>query len=132
MSSINFIIKDREYNRIIDYLKDEVKGFSNSPELKQLDKTELELPGVVCAAFTKYWIKLEQYSREKDFQENDRTNLKDCYQAIEKMANSEDSEVVNTVVTEIFENIRCDKKLLKKIVNRLGKKSKALYEKWIL
>ena len=129
---MKFIIKDKVYDRIADYLKNEVGGFSDSSEFRQLDSDDFRLQGVVCAAFAKFWIKIEQNCFRKDCSEDDREKLDDCYRVIEELSNSQDTEVVNMVVTEIFENMRCSEDLVKQIINRLHNKSKSLYEQWIL
>jgi len=56
--------------------------------------------------------------------------LEACYSAIEKMAASGDPAVTNLVQVELFENLTGDNQTLAEIENRLGPKSRAIYNRW--
>ena len=116
----DFIIKERDYDKVPDLLTTEVPGFSESEEYRLLDPEDRKVPGLITAAFTRYCEGLEEAGA-----------LERCYAVIEKLASSSDPEVKNLVVTEIFENLRGSDESLRKIKEQLGPESRRLYQKWM-
>ena len=116
----DFIIKERDYDKVPDLLTTEVPGFFESEEYRLLDSEDGKVPGLVAAAFTRYFEALQEAGA-----------LERCYAIIEKLASSSDPEVKNLVVTEIFENLRGSDESLEKIKEQLGPESRRLYQEWM-
>jgi hypothetical protein len=116
----DFVIRERDYDKVPHLLTTEVPGFLDSEEYRLLDSEDRKVPGLVTAAFTRYFEGL----READA-------LERCYAVIEKLAVSPDPEVQNLVVTEIFENLQGSDESLGKIREQLGPESRRLYQQWM-
>ena len=129
MSSL--IPEQREYSRVPHLLIREVRGFAASPEYKSLENHDLKLPGVVCGAFARFLVRLQQCAIEGTVSEDEAQSLAASYQVVEQLSSSYDPYVVNAVVVEIFENLDCEPHVLEAIKARLEKASRQLYEKWI-
>jgi hypothetical protein len=126
----DFVLIPSEYDEVPRFLTNEVPSFVESEEYKQLQGQCFDLPGVVFAAFRKYFFRLQASAGAKtDFKIN--PELGACYRAIEKMANSQDHYVMNLVMDEIFQNLDCNKTIGEAIRNQLLPASRALYDKWI-
>ncbi len=125
--SLEFI--NREYNLIPNKIMDRVVGFPESKELALIDNIGKTIPGLVMASFTHYFerIQVEQLSRPDD--EKERI-LKTCYDLIEEMCSSKDDEVVNSVMTEIFENFRCSDDIMHIIEQKFGPITREIFEEW--
>ena len=116
----DFIIKERDYNKVPDLIATAVPSFLESEAYDLLDAEDRKVPGLVTAAFTRYFEGLQEADE-----------LEKCYAVIEKLATRSDLEVQNLVVTEIFENLRSSDEGLRKIKEQLGPESRRLYETWI-
>ena len=127
----NLIPTPREYSRVPQLFVHKVPEFAESPEYTALGKHDLQLPGVVCGAFTKFLVRLQKGVNEGAISEESAESLTASYQVMERLATSYDSEVVNAVVVEIFENLDCEPHVLEAITARLGKVSRQLYDKWM-
>jgi hypothetical protein len=129
MSSL--IPMQRAYSRIPQLVVHTVPGFAASPEYTALGKPDLQLPGVVCGAFAKFLVRLQQGVSAGAVRAESAAGLAASYQVVEQLATSDDPEVVNAVVVEIFENLDCEPHVLEAIKARLGKVSRQLYAKWV-
>src|SRR2546425_108721 len=94
----NFIIYPREFDNVPNLLLSEVSGFAQSTELSQLNCEELKIPGVVCAAFAKYFVRRQEAVLNKSADVAALESLASCYAVIEKMACSGDPSVNNLLV----------------------------------
>ena len=56
----DFIIKERDYDKVPDLLTTEVPSFSESEEYRLLDAEDRKVPGLVTAAFTRYFEGLQE------------------------------------------------------------------------
>jgi len=116
----DFVIKERDYDKVPNLLITEVPGFLDSEEYRLLDSEDRKVPGLVTAAFTRYCEGLQEADA-----------LERCYAVIEKLATSSDPEVQNLVVTEIFENLQGSDESLVKVKEQLGPESRRLYQQWM-
>jgi hypothetical protein len=128
---LDFQIVPRDYDKVLEIVLQEVPSFGESLEFAQLSDYEREIPGVVCAAFTKFLQHYQTEATNRALSTRETKILSDCYRLIERFSSSADPEVVNLVVVEIFENLNCERQLLQQIKSKLGPKSKELYERWI-
>ena len=127
----DFTRVDREYDRLPALLVDNAPGFAESEEYARLDPNDLELPTVVCGAFNRYFCRLQNAAAMRP--ELDPTvarALRDAYRAIDRLCASNDPEVVNTVVVEIFEHLDLGDATLATFEARRGKTARELYDRW--
>ena len=116
----DFVIKERDYDKVPQLLTTEVPGFLDSEAYRLLDSEDRQVPGLVAAAFTRYLEGLHEAGA-----------LERCYAVIEKLATSPDPEIQNLVVTEIFENLQGSDESLGKLKEQLGPESRRLYQKYM-
>src|SRR5437879_5052897 len=120
-----------EYNHLPQLLVQKVPDFAASPEYKALSSADLQLPGVVCGAFAQFLSRLQQAILTESRSEEDAVSLSAAYRVLEWLATSQDPDVINAVVVEIFENLDCEPQVLEAIKTRFGKASGQLYDKWL-
>ena len=121
----------REYRHLPQLLVQKGPGFAGSPEYKALGSTDLQFPGVVCGAFAQFLSRLQTDAIEGIGNAEGAASLSASYQVLEWCATSHDSDVINVVVVEIFENLDSEPPVLEAIKTRLGKASRQLYDKWL-
>jgi hypothetical protein len=121
----------RSYAHLPQWLVQKVPGFAASPEYQALGSADLQLPGVVCGAFAQFLSRLQQDALMGSPSDEDAASLSAAYHVLEWLAISQDPDVVNAVVVEIFENLDGAPQVLEAIKTRLGKASEQLYEKWL-
>ena len=121
----------RAYAHLPQWLAQKVPGFAESPEYKALGSADLQLPGVVCGAFSQFLSRLQQDALTGSRSDADAARLSAAYHVLEWLATSHDPDVINAVVVEIFENLDCEPHVLKAIKTHLGKTSGQLYDKWL-
>lgn len=130
---MNLILKKREFDEVPNLLIEYAPLFRQSDEFKNLDAEDRLVSGLVCAAFTKYFVHIQQQViLQTDVNESKRAELENCYVAIERLASSNDPTVNNLVVVEIFENICEPDTMLIEMKKRLKPKSLDLYKRWII
>lgn len=127
----DFILKEPEYAKIPELLAAEVPEFLESDEFNRLDPKLRKNPGLVCAAFKDYFIRLQEAEIRGIGNNQMSAVLGKAYDVIEKLASSPDPEVQNAVITEILEHLWCSEQTLARIKQRLKPKSLALYNRWI-
>jgi hypothetical protein len=108
-----------------------VPGFAASSEYRALGSADLQLPGVVCGAFAQFLSRLQQDTLTGAQNEEDTASLAAAYHVLEWLATSQDLDVINAVVVEIFENLDGEPQVLEAIKTHLGKASRQLYDKWL-
>jgi len=124
MSSQNFVLVEGKSNTVSKFLVQEVSGFSESDEYLRLDDEDKKFPGIVCGAFSNYLSRVYSEGRNAD------AIMESAFKAIESLSSVQDSDVENLVVTEILENIHFDE--YSELIQKLGSKSQALYERWLM
>lgn len=127
----DFILRQREYNKVPEFLALELPGFPSSEEFQRLDAKLRNTPGLVCGAFKDYLVRLQEAEVNDKINAQDVAELDRAYDAIEKLACSADPEVENVVVVEILEHLWCSEATLARIKQRLKPKSLALYNRWV-
>jgi hypothetical protein len=115
-----------DYNDLPRLLLADVPGFEQSPEFGLIAEHS-DLPGVVVAAVGRYLVRLEQEGRRAA----EPSAADAVYQVFERMATSEDPEIQNALVVEVFENLDGSRSITRRIVKRLGPSSQALYADWV-
>jgi hypothetical protein len=131
MANSDHVPIDGEYAAVSRTLLEAVPAFATSAEYGGLNSTERTLPGVVAAAFTRFFVARQerQVADETGVYSAD-DSLVDAYYAIEKLANSSDTEVVTLLQHEVFENIDAARAVWRAIESRLGGKSAEVFRKW--
>lgn len=126
----DFEIIGREYLRLPDLILLEAPSFAQSEEYARLTESERGLPSVVCGAFTRYLCRL--YTEIDTAQRDPARSQKiaETYRAIDRLAESSDLEVVNTLVVEVYEHLDISGAALDAFRARLGQAANALYEEW--
>jgi hypothetical protein len=119
------------YAHLPQWLVHKVPGFAASPEYQALSSAGLQLPGVVCGAFAQFLSRLQHDILTGASSEEDAASLSAAYHVLEGLATSQDPDVLNTVVVEIFENLDGEPQVLEAIKTHLGKASGQLYDKWL-
>ena len=127
----SFILKNREFDIVPNLLLEAAPGFSQSVEFRALTEREQRAPGLVCAAFTNYFLRLQEAPLRGEGGESEPAALEQCYAAIERLASSSDPAVNNLVVVEVFEHIPGPVALESEIKSRLKPRSLALHNRWV-
>lgn len=120
---MNDLVPDH-YGDLPRLLLAEVPGFEQSPEFGLIAEHS-DLPGVVVAAVGRYLVGLEQEGRQA------ASAADAIYQVLERMATSEDPEIQNALVVEVFENLDRSRSITRRIIKNLGPSSQALYADWL-
>ncbi len=117
---MNFVIVNRDDNRLRATLQRIVPMFFESAEY--LESGVNTSNGILVAAFAEYLGRVLQENRD------DQVSM--CFDALNWMAESKDPEVVNYVITEVFENLSLFVLSLEKFTGNLRGSALALYESW--
>jgi len=125
-----FVLKRSAYDRARDVLLRGVQGFADSKEFEQLGEALCGSPGLVCAAFTKFFVRFQEEEIRRGLSERDAKTLDDAYRALEELSSSSDDSVLNLVQTEVFENLRGSNSVFDAVEARFGKRTRQLYEEW--
>lgn len=126
----SFVLLESDYPRVPDLLLSQVRGFSDSLEYERLNATERGLPGVVAAAFARFFVRFQDAELREGLIDRDARTLASAYGAIEELARSADERVRTLVEDEILENIRASEATWRMIASRFGPKSKTMLEEW--
>lgn len=121
----------RAYAHLPQWLVQKVPGFAASPEYKVLSSTDLQLPGVVCGAFAQFLSRLQHDILTGARSEEDAASLSAAYHVLEWLTTSQDPDVLNAIVVEIFENLDGEPQVWEAIKTHLGKASGDLYSQWL-
>ena len=121
----------RAYAHLPQWLVQKVPGFAASPEYQTLGSADLQLPGVVCGAFAQFLSRLQQDALTGPRSEGDAASLSAAYHVLEWLATSDDPDVINAMVVEIFENLDGEPQVVEAIKTHLGKASRQLYDTWL-
>ena len=118
-------MKDRrfiEVNEIPQLLMEKIEGFVESEEYLGLDEEFRTSPGLICARCSSYINRIYREAGATDVIDN-------AFRIVELLSTVRDIEVQNIVVTEILEMIDFHKH--PELFQRLGPRSKALYDRWL-
>ena len=126
----NFVLVDSNYDRVPQLICEVVNGFTNSPEYALLAESEREVPGLVCAALTRFLVRFQVEALLGPLSSADSMTLDDCYEAIEMLIALQDARIRTLVEDEIFENIQGDDELWRAIRSQLGTSARELLAKW--
>lgn len=126
----NFTLGEREFDQIPRLLI-EVPGFADSEGLQKLDPDLRKIPGLVCAAFKDYMVRLQEAEMAGNLSCEMKGWLELAYDALERLASSSDPEAQNALVVEVFEPIANSGKVAESIKQRLRPKSRNLFTRWI-
>jgi hypothetical protein len=128
---VNFQIAPNLYDELPQTLLQSVSGFRDSPEFQKIAEF-VNLPGIVSASLGRYIARLE---REEDIGKVDpqrKERLESAYAALEGMAKSPDSEVVNALCVEILWYLSDGSPLWEKIESKLKPECKNVLRDWPL
>jgi hypothetical protein len=99
---------------------DEVPGFARSVEYRRLDAEERESASFVFAALAEYLLNAGAAS------------LSRASEILEEGATSDDEELHNYLVTEMFETWNsCDAPTAQRMRRALGLHARGLYDRWM-
>ena len=122
MNKQDFILVENKSSKLAELLVQEIDKFPDSEEYLRLDDEDRKSSGIVCGAFASYI--------SRAYGEGDADLLlKKAFDTIEMLSSIQDVGVENLVVTEILENIHFDE--FPELIQKLGNKSKALYDRWL-
>ncbi len=124
------VLVESEYPKVPEVLLSTVENFGDSLEYEQLGEAERQLPGVVAASFTRFFMRLQEAEARDGLSDRNVKILDQSYGAIERLASSRGERVRTLVRDEILENIRGSELAWRLIESRFGPQSKALYEEW--
>lgn len=116
---MNFVILDRDSKHLRDWFRQFVPDFFASSEHLDLNP---ESDGILVAAYTRYLLRV--------IQEENRSEIERGFDLLERMAVSKDPDVVNYVVTEVFENLSASGPALSKFESELREHTRRLYGDW--
>ncbi|MFI0416531.1 MAG: hypothetical protein ACH255_20625 [Candidatus Thiodiazotropha sp.] len=122
MNKQDFILIENKANKIVELLVQEIDGFSDSEEFLRLDDKDRKTAGIVCGAFANYISRTYSEGIAGPL-------LEKAFATIETLSSIQDVDVENLVATEILENIYFDE--FPELIQKLGNKSKALYDRWL-
>jgi len=124
---VNFILKPDNSGIIESSLRQCAPEFFDSDEFKSLaalDPKLTQLPGLLCGRFIKFFCRLLE-ERQVD------SETQVYFDLIESWVRSNDSAVLNYVITEVFENVRLPRLGDPYFKSHLGPLARALYEEWM-
>jgi hypothetical protein len=125
----DFILREAQFDKLPLMLTSSVPDFKKSREYRELGDYELDIPGVVSAAFAKYIMHL--YEERLMHPSGDLDNkILLAHQTLEQLAVSVESVVQAVLTDEIFETFERDSRILKLIECDLLPMTYAAYEKW--
>lgn len=123
---VNFILQPDRSGIIESSLRQCAPEFFDSKEYASIARNPklASMVGLLCAAFTSFLCRKIEGGA-------DRSETQTYFDLIESWVKTQDSAVVNYVITEIFENVRLlvDASAFKQ---RLGPAAHKLHEKWII
>lgn len=124
---VNFVLKPDNSDIIESSLRQCAPEFFDSDEYKSLvglDPKLAQLPGLLCGRFTSFLCRLlEEKMADSDTQV--------YFDLIESWVRSDDSAVLNYVITEVFENVRLPNLGDSYFKSRLGMRAREFYEEWM-
>jgi len=126
----DFIWQKSKFQEISTLLVSTVSGFGESPEYQKLAEYERDISGVVVGAFAQYLCRLHERKQAGENNEDLDSAITSAHNAIEEMASSSESAILELVTDEIYENLECNTEVLEKIREHLNPASLALYERW--
>lgn len=124
---VNFILKPDNSGIIEASLRQFAPEFFDSDEftsLVELDPKLAELPGLLCGRFTSFFCRLLEERKSAPETQN-------YFDLIESWVRSDDSTVLNYIITEVFENVRLPSLGDSHFKSRLGPLARKLYEEWM-
>ena len=87
---------------------------------------------LVGGALTAYLVRLQGSTLFRRRRTSVKAVISEIYNAIEVLAGSPDLDLQNFVQVNVFENLHCSKRLLKRIVNGLLPRSRDIFDKFNL
>jgi len=127
----DFAFVDRDFKKFPKLLLAEVPDFAAAQEFRELSSDEVSSPGLLTAAFTRYFARLLQEKCSIPRRLTPQVKIEKGFELIEKLAKSPDPEVENLAVVEVFENLNLSDPELGEFLRGLKPVSKALYERWL-
>ena len=125
-----FVLKESGCDRARDALLRGVSGFADSKETEQVGEVLARSPGLVFAAFTKFFVRFQEEELRRGLSDRDAETLESAYRVLEELSSIDDDSVVNLLQTEVFENLRGSPVLFEAVGARFGSRTKQLYEEW--
>jgi hypothetical protein len=126
----NFIWEKSKFPDVPRVLVSTVEGFEASPEYRKLPDYERDISGVVVGAFAAYLCRLHEQLQAGEKDDGLRMAVISAHDAIEEMAGSSESAMIDLVTDEIYENLDCKPEVLKSIQEHLKPVSLTLYQRW--
>jgi hypothetical protein len=126
----DFLHIPSQLHAIPSLLISRVTEFKESPEYHDLRHYELDISGVVCAAFGRYLVRIY---KQRELAHNDPSTLTaimSAHETLECLASSHESAVRELVTDEIFESIERTPDILMLVKAELKPKALELFERW--
>lgn len=125
-----FTRRESQLQKIPVLLVSSVSGFADSPEYRGMRNYELDIPGVVCGAFARYFGRINAEQAANQSRSGIGVAIESAHEAIERLALSQETAVRSLVTDEIFENLECEPEVLHQIKAHLKPNALALYRHW--
>lgn len=100
-----FVIVPQPYDRLPEYLLEVSPGFAESPEYLALDQELRSIPGLVVGAWGGYLRRVFSAQEGDEARRYETGLLGRLFEVLESLCSSEDGNVVNAVMVEIFEHL---------------------------
>jgi 3-hydroxyacyl-CoA dehydrogenase len=126
----DFIWQNSKFQEIPTLLVSTVSDFRESPEYQKLAEYERDISAVVVGAFAQYLSRLHERKQAGENNVNLDSAITSAHNAVEEMATSSESAILDLVTDEIYENLDCNTEVLEKIREHLKPASLALYDRW--
>ena len=125
----DFIRRNNDLERLPSMVAGQVLGFDQSEEYRALQKYEQSIPGVVCAAFARYLVRLYSSRGSGPMASVEDAAIVSAHEVLEELASSPETAVESLVSDEIYETFD-DKPVVAKMIERdLRPRARELYRR---
>lgn len=124
----NFIRRNNDLERLPSLVAGRVLGFDQAAEYLGLETYERSIPGLVCAAFARYLVRLYSSRSTGPTAALERT-IGSAHEVLEELASSPETAVESLVTDEIYETLDDQPAVAKMIERDLRPRARELYER---
>lgn len=121
----DFVLIDGKFPHLPTFIVQHAPAFADSDEFARLSASEREAPSLVAGAFTRY------VSRSYGQLAADSDERRQIHRVIDGLAESDDVEAVNILVTEMFEHVDLSDGTSLRFKEAMGTSAKRLHERWL-
>ncbi|HYE29889.1 MAG TPA: hypothetical protein VEH27_00540 [Methylomirabilota bacterium] len=126
-ASPGFAAGKREWDMVLERARKRAPAFFESTEYKRLDPHDTALTTVVIRHFGEYLLKLQRNASLFPDNAKHKKELQQCYDLVEELSGSPDSEVRGLITNEIFFAVRKGDPIEEDIFKGLKPRSRELF-----